>query len=325
MAVLVKTCCCGCSLRKGVMILGIFGLVSPSILVKTCCCGCSLRKGVMILGIFGLKSNFDLSSSMAVLVKTCCCGCSLRSRVVILGIIGLLGSVYLIYQQSNSIKVYKYREDNAYEFELSQNFPFSKKYFVGDYKLIQYQILQTNITRTVWQTIRRFTNEIFKILVKTLCCGLSLRKGVMIHAIFGLIPSAFSIYHQIYLIKVCKQLEENADELSQNLHFSIKHILAIVRLAYVFFTFEVISLLVTLLLLGSCCSGDKCLAFPWLGWSIFKLFFTFGVMMFYIAVWNRIYFIMVVYSYINALREDPSGTSAGFSPSLLGAINNPFQ
>ena len=41
------------------------------------------------------------------------------------------------------------------------------------------------------------------------------------------IPSAFSIYHQIYLIKVCKQLEENADELSQNLHFSIKHILGI--------------------------------------------------------------------------------------------------
>ncbi|XP_027057787.1 uncharacterized protein LOC113684591 [Pocillopora damicornis] len=174
------------------------------------------------------------------------------------------------------------------------------------------------------------------VLVKTCCCGCSLRKGVMILGIFGLIPSAFSIYHQIYLIKVCKQLEENADELSQNLHFSIKHILAIVRLAYVFFTFEVISLLVTLLLLGSCCSGDKCLAFPWLGWSIFKLFFTFGVMMFYIAVWNRfpvfviayisgcllrIYFIMVVYSYINALREDPSGTSAGFSPSLLGGWN----
>ena len=26
------------------------------------------------------------------------------------------------------------------------------KYQSGDYKLIQYQILQTNITRTVWQT-----------------------------------------------------------------------------------------------------------------------------------------------------------------------------
>ena len=31
---------------------------------------------------------------------------------------------------------------------------------LGDYKLIQYQILQTNITRTVCQTVRRITNEI---------------------------------------------------------------------------------------------------------------------------------------------------------------------
>ena len=31
---------------------------------------------------------------------------------------------------------------------------------LGDYKLIHYQILQTNITRTVWQTLRRITNEI---------------------------------------------------------------------------------------------------------------------------------------------------------------------
>ena len=30
MAVLVKTCCCGCSLRKDVLILGILGLVSCS-------------------------------------------------------------------------------------------------------------------------------------------------------------------------------------------------------------------------------------------------------------------------------------------------------
>ena len=35
-----------------------------------------------------------------------------------------------------------------------------EKYQLGDYKLIQYQILQTNITRTVWQTVRRITNEI---------------------------------------------------------------------------------------------------------------------------------------------------------------------
>ena len=35
-----------------------------------------------------------------------------------------------------------------------------KKNQLEDYKLIQYQILQTNITRTACQTVRRITNEI---------------------------------------------------------------------------------------------------------------------------------------------------------------------
>ena len=34
-----------------------------------------------------------------------------------------------------------------------------EKYQLGDYKLTQYQILQTNITRTVWQTVRRITKR----------------------------------------------------------------------------------------------------------------------------------------------------------------------
>ena len=35
-----------------------------------------------------------------------------------------------------------------------------KKYQLEDCKLIQYIIIQTNIIRTVWQTVRRITNEI---------------------------------------------------------------------------------------------------------------------------------------------------------------------
>ena len=35
-----------------------------------------------------------------------------------------------------------------------------EKYQSGDYWLIQDQILQSNITRIVWQTIRRITIEI---------------------------------------------------------------------------------------------------------------------------------------------------------------------
>ena len=35
-----------------------------------------------------------------------------------------------------------------------------EKYQSVDYKLIQYQILKTNITRTEWQTVRRINSEI---------------------------------------------------------------------------------------------------------------------------------------------------------------------
>ena len=38
-----------------------------------------------------------------------------------------------------------------------------EKYQLGGYKLIQYQILQTNITRIIWQTVRRITNEILEV------------------------------------------------------------------------------------------------------------------------------------------------------------------
>ena len=34
------------------------------------------------------------------------------------------------------------------------------KYQLEDYLLIQHQILQTNMMRIVWQTVRRITNEI---------------------------------------------------------------------------------------------------------------------------------------------------------------------
>ena len=49
-----------------------------------------------------------------------------------------------------------------YQYNINQTSDKNKeKYQLGDYKLFQYQILQTNITRTVWQTVRRITDEIF--------------------------------------------------------------------------------------------------------------------------------------------------------------------
>ena len=38
-----------------------------------------------------------------------------------------------------------------------------EKYQLWDYWLIQYQILQTNITRIIWQIVRRITNDILRV------------------------------------------------------------------------------------------------------------------------------------------------------------------
>ena len=48
-----------------------------------------------------------------------------------------------------------------YQYNIKQTSDKNKeKYRLGDYKLIQYQILQINIIRTVWQTVRIINNEI---------------------------------------------------------------------------------------------------------------------------------------------------------------------
>ena len=61
-----------------------------------------------------------------------------------------------------------------YQYNIKQTRGENKeKYQSGDHKLIQYQILQTTIIRTVWETLRRITNEI--LVVKGLsrkCDGL---------------------------------------------------------------------------------------------------------------------------------------------------------
>ena len=43
-----------------------------------------------------------------------------------------------------------------------------ENYQLWDYKLIQYQILQTNIMRIIWQTVRRISNEILVVKGLTL-------------------------------------------------------------------------------------------------------------------------------------------------------------
>ena len=52
-------------------------------------------------------------------------------------------------------------QDRIYPDNIKQTSDENKeKYQLGDYQLIQYQMLRTNITRLICQTVRRITNEI---------------------------------------------------------------------------------------------------------------------------------------------------------------------
>ena len=66
--------------------------------------------------------------------------------------------------KDRAFKSHKWPRQNfssQYQYNIKQiSYENKERYQLGDYKLIQYQILQTNITRKVWQTVRRVSNEI---------------------------------------------------------------------------------------------------------------------------------------------------------------------
>ena len=78
----------------------------------------------------------------------------------------LLIDIFLFFNIFLEIEPFKYewpRQNFFFQYHYNINQASDKnreKYQLGDYELIQYQILQTNNTRTVWQTVKRITNEI---------------------------------------------------------------------------------------------------------------------------------------------------------------------
>ena len=73
----------------------------------------------------------------------------------------LMLNKYFLHKPFNSYEWSRLNFSLQYQYNMKQTSDENKeKYQLGDYKLIQYQILQTNITRTIWLTVRRITNEI---------------------------------------------------------------------------------------------------------------------------------------------------------------------
>nr|XP_058950409.1 uncharacterized protein LOC131778039 [Pocillopora verrucosa] len=165
------------------------------------------------------------------------------------------------------------------------------------------------------------------VLVKICCCGCSLRIGALLIGIFGLIFQAIILYNQSKALIKYNQANIDWDSYEGYLPVDKKHIRAIIALAYVTLAFKVISVLCNVSLLISVGTKNIYLAVVWLVWNILDFACSVVVTSFLLSVSDvfiyadiliilwwllTIYFMIVVHSYIEALREDPSGASAGF-------------
>lgn len=154
------------------------------------------------------------------------------------------------------------------------------------------------------------------------CCGCSLRVGVLIIAALTLLGGAYSVYSNFRGASV---LSENRNE---GLSISAKQIQVIINLLRTSGVFNILEILTSICLFGACCSKNRFLVLPYLVLHIILLGYSLGVIIYFSAVWGvilvlispailwslSIYFLIVVYSFHEALREDPSGVTAGFLP-----------
>jgi len=135
--------------------------------------------------------------------------------------------------------------------------------------------------------------------------------------------SGYQVYSNYDGYKTLIEIEKKYGEstLEENLPVDYKYFKAIVHLGVVGMAFAGISILASMLLLWSYFSRNPYLALPYFFWNIFMLLYTFGLTIFFIAIWNgfqyifvisivwwllSMYLIIVVYSYIQTLRQDPS-------------------
>ncbi|XP_068728258.1 uncharacterized protein [Montipora capricornis] len=133
------------------------------------------------------------------------------------------------------------------------------------------------------------------VLVHCCCCGCKLNTGVLLLAILSVAGGGYEIYSSFS--------SASALTLSREDFVSLKYYDVVINLLKTNGVFNIIVVLTSLLLIGAC------------NW-----FAVTGIVIFNPIIWVfSVYFLIVVYSFHEALREDPSGKSAGYtSPNRPG-------
>ncbi|XP_068728259.1 uncharacterized protein [Montipora capricornis] len=160
------------------------------------------------------------------------------------------------------------------------------------------------------------------VLVRTCCWGCDLKIGVLLIAIFSVIGGGYEIYSRSHKASELTSLPEKDREDPE------LQVLTIINLIKTDGVFNIIVVLTSLLLLGAFKSKNRFLVLPYLVWHVVLFGYYLGVTIFFIIVRNlvaivisnaiywvfSVYFLIVVYSFHEALREDPSGATAGYGP-----------
>ncbi|XP_068677137.1 uncharacterized protein [Montipora foliosa] len=160
------------------------------------------------------------------------------------------------------------------------------------------------------------------VLVSRCCCGFGLNSGVLFLAMLSAAGGGYEIYSSFS--------SASALTLSREDFVSLKYYDVVINLLKTNGVFNIIVVLTSLLLIGACNWKNRFLVLPYLAWHVILLVYNLGVTIFYIIIWKgfavtgivifnpiiwvfSVYFLIVVYSFHEALREDPSGKSAGYS------------
>ncbi|XP_015758999.1 PREDICTED: uncharacterized protein LOC107338284 isoform X2 [Acropora digitifera] len=164
------------------------------------------------------------------------------------------------------------------------------------------------------------------VVVRSCCCGCSLKTGVLVIAFLSLIDGGYNIYSSF----------SSASEFSRGSYEglsppSAEDLQVAINLQKANRAFGVFEVLTSLFLVAACILRNRLLVLPYLVLHVILLGYDLGVVIYYVVVWKwisliifiaiswafSIYFLIVVYSFHEALREDPSGVTAEF------LVNNP--
>ncbi|XP_015757067.1 PREDICTED: uncharacterized protein LOC107336507 [Acropora digitifera] len=119
------------------------------------------------------------------------------------------------------------------------------------------------------------------VLVRSCCCGCSLKTGVLVIALLGLIGGGFKMYLSFSRAIGLSRASEEA------LSFPLaKNLPVLINLLYTNGAFSSIEVLTCLALLAACGLKDRFFVLPYVVLQIISLGYTLGVAIYFIVVWS---------------------------------------